>query len=294
MDISWDDAKLFLAVADSGSVSAAARSLRMTQPTVSRRLAALEDALGFAVVARTAHGTALTSQGERLVEPARKMAEWAAELARAAEPSGKKPSGVVRVTAPPGIAFDFLVPFAAHLKKRMPELSLQVLSSVDYLDLARGEADLALRLRAPTPDLALIARFEDRVGVFASAGYVERLPKRKRALEPGDLDFIAWAPPLERMSPNPELAALIPGFKPAFAADDFLVQVRACQAGLGCMLLGRARHRWSRMNLTRISIDLALPRAALHLVSAKRALDVPRVRAVADLLAAELQNVERG
>lgn len=288
MDISWDDARLFLAVADAGSVSGAAKALQTTQPTVSRRLAALEDALGFALVARTAHGTALTAQGERLVEPARKMAEWAAELSRAAESRNSKPSGTVRVTAPPGVAFDFLVPFAFHLKKQAPELSLQVLSSIDYLDLQRGEADLALRLRAPTPDLALLGSFADTIGIYASANYVARLPQTPRF---ADLDFIAWAPPLDRLSPNPELAALIPGFKPAFAADDFLVQLRACEAGLGCMFLGNARHRWSRLRLTRVPIDVPLPPTAMHLVSAKRGLDIPRVRAVADLLVAELANV---
>lgn len=285
MDINWDDAKLFLAVADAKSVSGAARQLRMTQPTVSRRLAALEDSLGFALVARTAQGTSLTRQGERMLEPARKMAEWAAELSRAADTVDHKPHGVVRVTAPPGVAFDFLVPIAAHLKKAAPAITLQVLSSVDYLDLARGEADLALRLRAPGNDLAVIASFSDSVSLFASPAYVARLPKRVKL---SDLDFIAWAPPLERLSPNPELAALIPGWKPVFAADDFLVQLRACEAGLGCMLVGTVRHRWSKLKLVRVPVDVPAPKTTLHLVSARRALEVSRVRLVAEVLEAEL------
>lgn len=284
MDINWDDARLFLAVADAKSVSGAARSLRMTQPTVSRRLAALEDSLGFALVARTAQGTSLTLQGERMLEPARKMAEWAAELSRAADTVDHKPHGIVRVTAPPGVAFDFLVPIAAHLKKAAPAITLQVLSSVDYLDLARGEADLALRLRAPGDDLALIRSFADRVSAFASPGYIARLPKKPKLT---DLDFIAWAPPLDRLSPNPELAALIPNWKPAFAADDFLVQLRACEAGLGCMVIGTARHRWSKLKLARVPIELP-GKTTLHLVSARRALEVSRVRLVAEVLEAEL------
>jgi DNA-binding transcriptional LysR family regulator len=115
MHMQWDDAQLFLAVAEAGSLSAAARRLHITQPTVSRRVALLEAQLGEAVFVRTADGARLTSFGERLLEPARRMAEWAGELDRAAERAETTPRGSVRVTAPPGIAYDFLAPFAAWM-----------------------------------------------------------------------------------------------------------------------------------------------------------------------------------
>src|SRR5882672_6287290 len=118
MDIPWEDARLFLAVAESRSVSRAARALRITQPTASRRLAQLEARLGEPLVTRSVQGTALTPFGERLVEPARRMAEWAGELARAAERRETAVRGVVRVTAPPGLAFDFLAPFAVQMRKK--------------------------------------------------------------------------------------------------------------------------------------------------------------------------------
>ena len=82
MDISWDDARLFLAIAETGSFSGAARRLRIGQPTVSRRLAALEYAVGATLFRRSVDGAALTAAGERLVLPAKKMAEWAGELHR--------------------------------------------------------------------------------------------------------------------------------------------------------------------------------------------------------------------
>jgi DNA-binding transcriptional LysR family regulator len=161
MDISWDEVKLFLAVAEEGSVSGAARKLRMAQPTLSRRLATLERAVGESLFRRSASGTALTTAGERMVAPARRMAEWAGEVGRAAEPTGQGPQGLVRITAPPMVAYDFLAPFAGWLARHHPGLRVEVLATMQYLDLARGEADLALRVRPPNlPDLKLVHTLE--------------------------------------------------------------------------------------------------------------------------------------
>jgi DNA-binding transcriptional LysR family regulator len=288
MDIPWDDVRLFLAVAETGSLSAAARLLRVGQPTMSRRLAQLEAMLGEALFRRSVQGVALTGAGERLLEPARKMAEWAGEIGRAAQKSDPAPHGVVRVAAPPGVAFLLLAPFAAWLRQRYPELRLEVLSAIHYLDLARGEADLALRLRAPAQrDLVCVASLEHENAAYAAPSYVERLP-RKYGI--ADIDWIAWAPPFDGLPPNPQLEAAIPGFRPAFSSDNFLVQLRAAEMGLGAMFLGRARHRVAPPPaLEELHLDLGQhAQSSLHLVCARSALDVPRVRAVAELLAEEL------
>ena len=102
MHMEWNDLELFWAVADSGSVTAAARKLRVTQPTASRRLLELEASVGEALFVRDQHGAHLTSFGERLLEPARRMAEWAGEAERVAERTETAPRGVVRLTAAPG------------------------------------------------------------------------------------------------------------------------------------------------------------------------------------------------
>src|SRR4029079_13334770 len=101
MDIAWDDVRIFLAVAEAGSVSGAARQLRLGQPTISRRLAEMEQAIGSRLFARGVGGATLTSAGERLLAPAKNMAEWAGEVARAAEADEAAPQGVVRITHPP-------------------------------------------------------------------------------------------------------------------------------------------------------------------------------------------------
>src|SRR3954468_14536650 len=108
MDVSWDDVRIFLAVAEAGSISGAARQLKLGQPTISRRLAEMEQAMGSRLFARGVRGATLTSAGERLIVPAKKMAEWAGEVARAAEADAKAPQGLVRITASPYTCFDFV------------------------------------------------------------------------------------------------------------------------------------------------------------------------------------------
>jgi DNA-binding transcriptional LysR family regulator len=289
--IPWDDVQLFLAVAEAGSLSAASRRLQVTQPTVSRRLAELEARLGEPLFARNVEGVALTSFGERLVVPAQRMAEWAGEAERVAQRAETAPRGVVRITAPPGVAFDLLAPFAAWLRSELPDVRLEIVSTVEYLDLARREADLALRFqRPPSRDLVALATVPHRVAAFAAKSYVERLP---RGYSMSDVGFIGWAPPLDHLSPNPELARAIPGFSPVFASDDFLVQLRAAEAGVGAILLGAMRHRFSTpSSLEALALDFGRIPAALYLVCAKSALDVPRVRAVADLLVHELEAID--
>jgi DNA-binding transcriptional LysR family regulator len=121
---------------------------------------------------------------------------------------------------------------------------------------------------------------------MVSKSYATKLPRKPRI---ADLDWIAWAPPFEDVTPNPELAAAIPDFRPAFTSDNYLVQWRACEAGLGAMIAARVRHRFS-MPSTIVPLETDLgpyATSTLSLVCAKSALAVPRVRVVADLIAAE-------
>ncbi len=292
MHIQWDDLRTFLAVAEAGSLSAAAKRLRVTQPTVSRRLAALEAELGEPLFVRTIEGVSITSYAERLLEPARRMAEWAAEVDRAAERRDAAPSGLVRVTAAPGVAWDLLAPFAASLKARLPAVRLELLSTVESLDLSRREADLALRFGPPTQrDVVSVIAVEIELAAFATAAYAKTLPRRYGF---ADVAWVGFAPPLEHLSPNAELSRLVPGWTPSFATDDYLVMLRAAELGLGAIFLGRYRHRFTKGSpLVELDLDLRGATRTLHLLCAKSALAIPRVRAVVDALAVELAKVER-
>ncbi len=292
MDSSWDDLHLFLTVAETGSLSQAARKLRIAQPTVSRRLAQLEEQLGYSLCDRGTDGIRLSPLGEQLLEPLRHMAKCAALCEIQIEQREQDPRGVVRITAPPGIAYDFLVPFAAELKLKNPSIQLQVLARVQYLDLARREADLAIRMR-PTEQKELTSLFQmdAPVGAFASAEYVARLPKDWQL---SDVDFVGWAPPFEELAPNPQLSAAIKDFVPAFGSDDYLVQCRAAELGLGVIFLPLVRHRFAfDRGLTRLAkLDPGSEVSGhVQLLGSKSALAVNKVRFVADLLVNELEQI---
>lgn len=288
MDIPWEDVQLFLAVAEAGSLSRAAKALRLGQPTVSRRLAALEYRLGAQLFRRSVQGATLTGAGERLVAPAKRMAEWAGEVGRVAESPSQAPRGLVRVTASPFVAHDFLAPFSGWLSQKAPGLRLEVLSGMEYLDLARGEADLALRAKPPAqPELTVVREVTFGVCAYVSRALAARLPRRPKL---ADLPWLAWAPPWDTLPPNPQLRALLPDFAPTFTSDNFLVLIAAAEAGTGAIAMSVPKHRFARpRDLVPLPIDLGpYSRSTLYLVCARSALDIPRVRRVADLLVAEL------
>ncbi len=287
----WADLELFLAVAESGSFSSAARRLRITQPTVSRRVQALEAALGLPLFRRDADGAHLTAAGERLLPSAQQMARWANELGRSAATVSNEPEGVVRIATAPGFAHDFLVPFARDLRRRLPDVRLELLSGIDTIDLSRGHAEIAVRSRAPTqPDLACVARVAVRLGVFASKRYARKLVP---PLAPADIDWVTWSAPLEHLTPRPELEDLIPGFRPAFASNDFVVQHRAVAEGLGAMILPATRHPDEPYPpLVELPVELPLPRGELFVVCAKAMRAVPRVESVLEFLCERLESVE--
>lgn len=151
----------------------------------------------------------------------------------------------------------------------------------------RRSCDVCRAARRVARHLLCVAKWEHDNDAFAAEAYRESLPKKYTF---ADIGWIGWAPPFEQLSPNPELEAIIPGFRPAFASDDFIVQLRAAEAGVGAIFLHKTKHRFSRdAALVPLGLDLGPhARSALHLVCAKSALAVPRVRAVAELLAEEL------
>ncbi len=287
MDLSWEDIRLFVAVSDEGSLSGAARKLQIGQPTVSRRLAQLERSLGARLFERSKEGAQLTSAGARLLPPARRMAEWAGECGRAAERRRGAMAGLVRLTAPPFVCGDFLAPFAAWIQRKHPQVRLEVNSAIRYVDLARGEADLALRIQRPTqPDLTTLYTRRSDNAVFVARSLARKL-RGAKALQ--DLPWIGWAPPYEMLPPNPQLAGL--GIEPSFTSDQMLVNLAAAEAGAGALVLPSRPHRFSKgRKLVPLALDLGPhTNSEIHLVCAKSVMDIPRIRLIAHALIDELK-----
>lgn len=304
MNTSWEDAETFLAVAEKHSFSSAAGLLGVGQPTISRRIAALEGRLGCQLFTRGKRGTELTDAGARLLPAAEQMARWAGEFRRLAQGAEERPTGTVRIAAPPGLAVEVLAPLAAIARDRLPEIRLEVLASVDYIDLSRGGADLAIRTREThEPELTTIHSIEFEIGLFATVEYKTRLVDRLGAAGRADstfriedLDWITWSFPYEEVAPRPMLERAIPDFTPAFASDNYLVLKSALAAGMGVMVLEKhpSANPLASAQLVEIDLGFSLPSSAYYLICAKSMRWVPRVRAVTDLLIEQLRGGESG
>jgi DNA-binding transcriptional LysR family regulator len=294
MNTSWEDAQTFLAVAESRNFSAASALLGVGQPTISRRIAALERRLNCQLFTRGKRGTELTDAGARLLPAAEQMARWAGEFGRLAQGAEASPTGTVRIAAPPGLAVEVLAPLAAIAREQLPEIRFEVLASIDYLDLTRGGADLAIRTRQTLePELATIHSAHFEIGVFATADYKARLEaaldaagRLDRVFRIEDLDWITWSFPYEEVAPRPMLERAIPDFKPAFASDNYLVLKSALVAGLGVMVLEKrgSTHSSTGPDLVELNLGFSLPPSEYHLICAKSMRYVPRIRAVTELL----------
>ena len=143
--LDWNDLRYFLAVAGEGSTLAAGRRLRVSQTTVARRIAALEDAVGFPLFEKRQAGYALTPAGEQLVERARSVESAATAFSEAAAAEQRDTSGTVRITTQDIFAVTLLAPMLRELHERHPEIMIELDDSQDFRDLSEGEADIALR-----------------------------------------------------------------------------------------------------------------------------------------------------
>lgn len=277
--LDWEDLRHVLALARHGTLSATARALRVNHATVARRVAALEAALGRMLFDRRADGYALTADGQAVVEAAAPM-EAAALAALHRLDHGAGLSGVVRLTTTRALADCFLAPRLGDLARAHPGIELELVTGSRAFSLARREADMALRLGRPA-DSSLRGRKLAEVahGFFAAEAWAERLAAGE---EPVLIGFDADSHGV------PE-AAWLEGFAAgrrfALRSDSWTTQAAAAAAGLGVALLP-AYVAAAFPALTRVELGAAPPVAELWLLVRPDLTSVPRVRAVADFLAA--------
>lgn len=173
----WNDIRFFLAVARSGSTLAASRQLRVSQATVSRRIGMFEEQLGIELFARTASGYTLTARGAALVPVAEEVETAAGHFADAAQSEIRRVSGLVRVTTVDSAANSWVIPAIARLHENLPDIQVELITTDKNLDIARGEADFAIRF-GPQPDgdtLVVRRLTELEEGIYASRELVARL-----------------------------------------------------------------------------------------------------------------------
>ena len=189
----WALYRTFLAVLREGSLSAAARALGLTQPTVGRQVEALEQALGLALFTRSLHGLAPTEAAAELRPHAQALEAGAAALLRAASGRGEELHGTVRVTASEIIGGEVLPPIIAALQEAHPRLVIELVLSNRVEDLLLRESDIAVRMVAPTQG-PLVARRIGKVllGLHAHRDYLKRRGTPKTLEELSDHLLIGY------------------------------------------------------------------------------------------------------
>ena len=145
----WNQVRAFLATAEEGSLSAAARALRQTQPTISRQVSTLEETLGVTLFERGPRSMMLTDSGRDLLAHVRIMADAATQLSLTASGKSQTISGKVMVTATSMFATQYLPEVLLDLRLRAPNLMVEVITSNDVKDLTRREADISIRHARP-------------------------------------------------------------------------------------------------------------------------------------------------
>ena len=171
----WADIRLFLAILDRGSLVAAAEHLELTQPTVGRRLTAMEERFGTPLFVRAGRRMQLTDAGAAILDSARRMEREMLAIARSLEVQSTALCGEVTISATEGTGTEWLTPVLLDFHRQYPEILLNVQIESRAVDLIRREADIALRLGQPTqPDLIARRLVTVGFGLYASEGYLRR------------------------------------------------------------------------------------------------------------------------
>jgi DNA-binding transcriptional LysR family regulator len=194
----WNQARAFLATAEAGSLSGAARALGLTQPTLSRQVAGLEDALGVTLFERVGRALALTQSGRDLLEHFRAMGEAAEEIALRASGQSQAIEGLVRVTATDLLAGYLLAPMLRRVQRVAPGIEIEIVASNSLSDLRRREADIAVRHARPQQS-DLIARLvsETSAHLYAASAYLDAIGRPQSPQDVAKAEFVSLGGPEE-------------------------------------------------------------------------------------------------
>ncbi|MDF3414263.1 LysR family transcriptional regulator [Sulfitobacter sp. M57] len=173
--LDWSHLHSFVAVAEHGSLSAAARAHNSSQPTLSRHIALLEQSLSARLFNRTKTGVTLTDKGHALMVHAGEMADAAARLSILSEGGENTMTGTVRITASQIVATYILPPVLTELHQRHPNIEIELVASDDTNNLLRREADIAVRMYRPTQKDVIAKHIGTlEMGAYASRDYIAR------------------------------------------------------------------------------------------------------------------------
>ena len=232
----WDDLRCLLAVAESGSLTAAARRLESSQPTLGRRMRALEARLDAPLLQRRRDRLTLTPLGETVVDIVRGMQSAVDDIERHAAGAEPRPSGLVRISTTECIASSWLVHQLPALAANHPDVEIEILTGISISDIVRREADIAIRVGLAGPEnLESLRVGTVEFGLYAGREYLRENPA------PSSLDELSEHTGFDSLR---ELSALpqVVQFRDlavdsSFGFDSVLTQAAAVRRGLGIVPL---------------------------------------------------------
>lgn len=233
--VSWDAIRIFLAIARAGTLRGAAEALAVNHATVARALDILEANLETRLFDRGRLGLKLTQAGEDLIGTAERMEVEAQTIQRQVLGRDAEPSGRVRISIPPLLAYKFLAKDFASFVRTYPEIDLDVSITNRFTDLSRREEDVSIRLTREVDDDVVGRRLIQYVkGIYASPAYLAARPEL-RIGDGAEADWIGWGdaeskPAWIRASPFPNAPL-------RHAMPEAVLQVEAAAAGMGLTYL---------------------------------------------------------
>jgi len=183
--------RALLTTVEAGSLSAAAKRLGLTQPTLGRQVAALEESLGLAIFERVGRNLVLTEAGQRLVADLREMGAAAERVTLSAAAQSQSVEGVVRITTADIYAGHVLPPLLEKIRREAPAITVQVLAVGQISDLLRREADIAIRHVRPDQDGLIARRCKDTAAyVYGTPALIEKLGHPQTGADLARHDFV--------------------------------------------------------------------------------------------------------
>jgi DNA-binding transcriptional LysR family regulator len=283
--LNWDDLRIVLAVAEHGTLSAAAARLRISHPTLSRRLRRIERRLGTRLFERTPSSLRLTAAGEEVRQLALRLRDDIAALERRIGDRDTGPGGTIRLTAPDAVSEYLLPGILAEVCREHAGLTVDLIASNQVLSLAQRSADIALRI-TERPTETLRGR---RVGTVAMAIYAARKQSVPETLSTfTGIPWVGFDAALACSGPGTWVARNVPESDIRFRANTLPGAAQAVRSGIGCGLLP-CFVGGSIPDLVRIGAPLPTLSQPLWLLVHPEMARLPRIRRACDALAAKLK-----
>jgi len=232
--LDWSALRDFGVVAEEGSLSEAARRLGVSQSTLTRRMAALEEDLGAEVLRRGPRGVELTETGEAILEPIRRMTGEVREVDLVATGRDATLSGTVRISSTEGLVNHWCTPTLRDFQREHPAIRFELDVSMRNANVLRREADIALRLGRPRQQELVARRGADlRVGLYASTEYLERFGRPGTIEEIANHQTICFDEALRGGGVGAWIEKLLGGGNVVYRATGLMTQLEAVRCGWG-------------------------------------------------------------